>query len=191
MRRLDTLRNLFQLSLALLFVLLPACATLDYIPPGQGTSAALQSVLAKSLEENLKEIPFDPAGKRVNLQVRAGGAYQNTLGLEGYTKSLLREWVLRRGGEVGPGQFQMVVFLPVLGETAVRRDLSYRYIPFYYSERFRASARMIVVIKDATGRTANVWYKGEGADLADVYLMRIFGPMGTLHEERTPGAGAP
>jgi hypothetical protein len=183
MRRLEKMRNLFLTSLALLFSIFPACALVDYIPPSQGTSAELQSVLAKSLEGNLREIPFDPAGKRVDLRVRAWGGYQNALGLEGYVKSLLREWIVSRGGEVGPGQFQMTVFLPVLGDTAVRRDLSYQYIPFYYSERFRASARMIVVIKDAEGRTLNVWYKGEGTDLADIYMMRIFGPFDIPRKE--------
>jgi hypothetical protein len=70
----------------------------------------------------------------------------------------------------------MAVFLPVLGHTAVRRDLSYQYTPIYYSERFRATARMIVVIKDAGGKTVEVWQKGEGADVAEIFLMRIFGP---------------
>lgn len=157
-------------------MLLPACATMEYYPPGQGTSAELQSVLAKSLEANLREIPFDPAGKTVDLQVRAWGSYQNALGLEGYVKSLFREWIVGRGGEVGEGQIQMAVFLPVLGDTAVRRDLSYQYIPLYYSERFRATARMIVVIRDAEGKTISVWHKDDGADLADIYLMRILGP---------------
>ena len=176
MRRLEKMRNLFLPSLALIFAILPACATMDYFPPGQGTSAELQSGLAKSLEANLREIPFDPVGKRVDLQVRAWGSYQSALGLEGYVRSLLREWIVSRGGEVGPGQFQMVVFLPVLGDTAVRRDLSYQFIPLYYSERFRAAARMIVVVRDAEGRTISVWHKGEAADLTDIYLMRILGP---------------
>jgi hypothetical protein len=176
MWRFPALRSFFVPSLALVFALLPACATVDYYPPGQGTSAELQSMLAKSLERNLREIPFDPAGKKVDLRVHAWGSYANALGLEGYMKSLLREWIVGRGGEVGPGQLQMVVFLPILGHTAVRRDLSYQYTPIYYSERFRAMARMIVVIKDAEGKTLEVWQKGKGADLADIYLMRMFGP---------------
>ncbi len=176
MRRFENLRNLFLPSLALICATLPACATMDYSPPDQGTSAELQSVLAKSLEGNLREIPFDPAGKIVDLQVRAWGNYQSALGLEGYVRSLLREWVVSRGGKVGPGQFQMVVFLPVLGDSAVRRDLSYQFIPLYYSERFRAAAQMIVVLKDVEGKTISFWHKGEGADLSDVYLMRILGP---------------
>ena len=176
MRRLENMRNLFLSSLALIFATLPACATMDYSPPDGGTSAELQSVLAQSLEGNLREIPFDPVGKKVDLQVRAWGNYQNALGLEGYVRSLFREWIVSRGGEVGPGQFQMIVFLPVLGDTAVRRELSYQFIPFYYSERFRAAGRMIVVLKDAEGKTVNVWHKGEGADFTDIYLMRILGP---------------
>lgn len=163
-------------TLVLVFVLLSACATVDYIPPRQGTSADLQWILAKSLEENMKEIPFDPAGKKVDLQVHASGGYQNSLGLEGYVKSLFREWVLSKGGKLDQGQFQMSVFLPVLGDTAVRRDLSYQFIPLYYSEKFQATARLIVVIKDAEGRTISVWQKGDGAGLSDIYLMRIFGP---------------
>ena len=176
MWRPDKIWSYFLPSLALLLGLLPACARKDYWPPDLGTSAELQSILAKSLEGNLREIPFDPAGKRVDLQVRAWGTFQNAVGLEGYVRSLFREWIVSRGGEVGPGQFQMAVFLPVLGHTAVRRDLSYQYTPIYYSERFRATARMIVVIKDAGGKTVEVWQKGEGADVAEVFLMRIFGP---------------
>jgi len=176
MWRPDKIWSCFLPSLALLLGLLPACAHKDYWPPDLGTSADLQSILAKSLEGNLREIPFDPAGKRVDLQVRAWGTFQNALGLEGYVRSLLREWIVSRGGEVGPGQFQMTVFFPVLGHTAVRRDLSYQYTPIYYSERFRATARMIVVIKDAGGKTLEVWQKGEGVDSADIFLMRIFGP---------------
>jgi hypothetical protein len=163
--------------------LLPACAYRDYWPPDLGTDAGLQYRLAKSLEGNLREVPFDPAGKRVDLRVRAWGTFQHAMGLEGYVKSLFREWVVSRGGEVGPGQFQLVVFLPVLGDTAARRDLSYSHIPLYYSERFRAAARMIVVIKDAEGRTISVWHKGEGADLADIYLMRFWGPFDIPRKE--------
>jgi hypothetical protein len=77
----------------------------------------------------------------------------------------------------------MNVFLPVLGHTVVRRDLSYQYTPLYYSERFRATARMIVVIKDAEGKTLEVWQKGEGADSADIFLMRMFGPFGVPGKE--------
>lgn len=167
----------------LIFVFLSSCATMDYLPPSQGTSAELQSILAKSLEVNLREVPFDPAGKMVDLQVRAWGSYQNALGLEGYVKSLFREWIVSRGGEVGPGQFQLAVFLPVLGDTAARRDLSYMHIPLYYSERFRAAARMTVVLKDAEGKTIGVWHKGEGAEFADIYLMRIFGPFDVPRKE--------
>jgi hypothetical protein len=105
------------------------------------------------------------------------------MGLEGYVKSLFREWIVGRGGEVGPGQFQMAVFLPVLGDTAVRRDLGYQHIPLYYSERFRAAARMIVVIKDAQGKTIDVWHRGQPSDLTDIYLMRIFGPFDVPRKE--------
>ena len=170
-------------SLTLILALLPACAYKDYNPPGLGTSADLQSMLARSLESNLREIPFDPTGKRVDLHVRAWGTFQQPMGLEGYVKSLFREWIVSRGGEVGPGQFQMTVFLPVLGHSAVRRDLSYQYVPIYYSERFRATARMIVVIKDAQGKTLEVWQKGEGADLADIFLIRILGPFDIPREK--------
>ena len=158
------------------FAYLSSCATVDYTPPGQGTSAELQSILAKTLEENMKDIPFDPAGKKVHLQIHAWGSYQNSLGLERYVESLFREWILEKGGEIGPGQFQMAIYLPVLGDTAVGREFSYQYIPIYYSERFQAIARFIVVIRDAEGKTIRVWQKGEGASFSDIYLMRIFGP---------------
>jgi hypothetical protein len=176
MWRPDKIWKCFLPSLALLLGLLPACAYRDYWPPDLGTSVDLQSILAKSLEGNLREIPFDPAGKRVDLRVSAWGTFQNAVGLEGYVRSLFREWIVSRGGVVGPGQFQMAVFLPVLGTTAVGRDLSYQYTPIYYSERFRATARMVVVIKDAGGKTLEVWHKDEGVDSADIFLMRIFGP---------------
>lgn len=42
---------------------------------------------------------------------------------------------------------------------------------------------MIVVVKDAEGRTISVWHKGEGADLTDIYLLRIFGPFDIPREE--------
>jgi len=156
--------------------LLSSCATVDYTPPGQGTSAELPSILAKTLEENMKDIPFDPAGKKVHLQIHAWGSYQNSLGLERYVESLFREWILDKGGEIGPGQFQMAIYLPLLGNRAVGREMSYQYIPIYYSERFQAMARFIVGIRDAEGKTARVWQKGEGACFSDIYLMRIFGP---------------
>ena len=68
--------------LLLAFFLLPSCATVDYLPPGQGTSAELQAILAQTLEENLKEIGFDPAGKTVDIKVRALGGHQTPQGLE-------------------------------------------------------------------------------------------------------------
>jgi hypothetical protein len=164
-------------SLLFLFLfLLSSCATVDYLPPEQGTSAELQSILAQSLEGNLKEIGFDPAGKTVDIQVRALGGHQTPLGLERYVKSLFQEWVVQKGAKVGPGEWRMQVFLPVLGTTATRRDLSYRYIPLYYSERFRAAGQLVVVVKDGEGKPAGIWLAGKGGDLADIYLMRILGP---------------
>jgi hypothetical protein len=70
----------------------------------------------------------------------------------------------------------MAVYLPILGDTAVGREFSYQYIPIYYSERFQAMARLIVVVRDTEGKTILVWQKGEGASFSDIYLMRIFGP---------------
>jgi hypothetical protein len=172
----------FPRGVWILFLLLPflfllsSCATVDYLPPEQGTSAELQSILAQSLEENLKEIGFDPAGKTVDIQVRALGGHQTPRGLEKYVKSLFQEWAVKKGGKVGPGEWGMEVFLPVLGTTATRRDLSYRFIPLYYSERFRAAGQLVVVVKDREGKATGIWQTGKGGDLADIYLMRILGP---------------
>ena len=170
--RKDPIRALFFLPL----LILSACATVDYLPPRQGTSAELQSILARSLEENLKEISFDPAGKTVDIQVRALGGHQTPQGLERYVKSLLQEWTVQKGGKVGPGNWRMDVFLPVLGTTATRRDLSYQSIPLYYSERFRGTGQMLVVARDGEGKVAGVWRAGKGSEFADVFLMRILGP---------------
>ena len=167
--------RIFSLLLPFLF-LLSSCATVDYLPPVQGTSAELQSILAQSLEGNLKEISFDPEGKTVEIQVHALGGHQNPRGLERYVKSLFQEWAVKKGGKVGPGEWRMEVFLPVLGTTATRRDLSYQNIPLYYSERFRASGQLVVVVKDGEGKAAGIWQAGKGGDLADIYLMRILGP---------------
>jgi hypothetical protein len=159
------------------YLLIPSCAFVDYVPPDQGTSAEWQSILAKSLEGSIKEMPFDPGGKVVDLQVRSFGPYRNSSGLERYVRSLFHEWIVSQGGRVGSGQFSLEVFLPVFGNTATSRDLSYQYIPFYYSERLRAAARLIVVIRDAEGVVVRLWQgKQDGADLTDIYLMRIFGP---------------
>ena len=160
----------------LILFLLPSCATVDYLPPRQGTSAELQAILAESLEENLKEILFDPSGKTVEISVRALGSFQTSMGLEKYAQSLFQEWVVRKGGQVGPGQFRMEVFLPVLGTTATRRDLSYNNIPLYYSERFLAFGQLIVLVKDRDEKRVGVWRGGRGRDRSDIYLMRIFGP---------------
>jgi hypothetical protein len=166
------LRALFLLSL----ILLPSCATVDYLPPRQGTSAELQSILAQSLEENLKEVSFDPAGKTVEIQVRVLGGHQTPQGLEKYVKSLLQEWTVQKGGKVGPGDWRMDAFVPVLGTTATRRDLSFQNVPLYYSEKFRGSGQMVVVVRDAEGKVAGVWRSGKGSDFSDIYLMRILGP---------------
>ena len=161
----------------LVSLLIPSCAFVDYVPPDQGTSAEWQSILAKSLEGSIKEIPFDPGGKVVDLQVRSLGPYKNSLGLERYVTSLFHEWIVSQGGKIGPGQFSLEILLPVLGNTATSRDFSYQYIPFYYSERLQATKRLIVVIRDAEGVVVRLWQgKQDGADLADIYLMRIFGP---------------
>ena len=164
------------IGLAIGLIWFSGCAFVDYLPPRQGTSAELQSTLAKSLEENLKEIPLDPAGKTYDLHVRALGGFQNASGLERYVKSLLREWIVGKGGEVGPGSLQMDVLLPALGTTATRRDLSYQNIPLYYSERFQGSCRLIVVVRDSGGKIVKLWRGGDERELTDIYLMRIFGP---------------
>ena len=161
----------------LLSLFIPSCAWVDYAPPEQGTSAEWQSLLAQSLEGNLQGMSFDPAGKVVDLQVRSFGPYKNSVSLERYVESLWREWIVSRGGKIGPGHFSLEILLPAFGSTATGRDLSYQYIPFYYSERLRATNRLIVVVRDAEGRVAHFWQaKPDGADLTDVYLMRIFGP---------------
>ncbi len=156
---------------------LSACALVDYIPPGQGTSADLQMSLAKSLEENMKKIPFDPAGKTLDLRIVTFGCFQCASGLEGYVQSLFQEWIVAKGGQIAPGgEFQMSVYLPVFGNLTTRRDLSYQNIPLYYSERFRTIARFVVMVRDAQGKVVSLWQGGEGADLEDIYLMRMFGP---------------
>ncbi len=161
----------------LLFLFFPSCASVDYMPPDQGTSAEWQSLLSQSLEGGIQGLPFDPAGKVVDLRVHSFGPHKNSLGLEKYVESLWREWVVSRGGRIGPGQFSLEILLPAFGSTATGRDLSYQYIPFYYSERLRATNRLIVVVRDAEGKVAHFWQaKPDGADLTDIYLMRIFGP---------------
>jgi hypothetical protein len=172
-------RHRAQALFLLFLLLLSSCATVDYLPPRQGTSAGLQSILAQSLEANLKEIGFDPAGKTVEIEVRALGGHQVPQGLERYMKSLLREWTIRRGGKIGPGDWRMDVFLPVLGSLATRRDLSFQYIPLYYSERFRATGQLVVVVRDKGGKVAGVWQAAKGGDLADIYLMKMVGPFDT------------
>jgi hypothetical protein len=166
------MRALFLMSL----LILPSCAAVDYLPPRQGTSAELQSILARSLEENLKEVSFDPAGKTLDIQVRALGGHQTPQGLERYVKSLLQEWTVQKGGKVGPGDWRMNVFLPVLGATATRRDMTVQNIPLYYSEKFRGTGRLVVVVRDGEGKVAGVWRTGKGSDFADIFLMRILGP---------------
>ncbi len=164
-------------ALLLLSLFLPSCASVDYVAPDQGTSAEWQFLLAQSLEGSTQRIPFDPAGKVVDLRVRSFGPYKNSLGLEKYVESLWREWVVSRGGRIGPGQFSLEILLPVSGSTATERDLSYQYIPFYYSEKLRATNRLMVIVRDAEGKVAHFWQaKPDGADLTDIYLMRIFGP---------------
>jgi hypothetical protein len=166
-----------RLVFLLLSLLIPSCALVDYVPPDQGTSAEWQSLLAQSLEGSIRGVPFDPAGKVVDLQVRSFGPYKNSVGLERYVESLWREWIMSGGGKIGPGQFSLEILLPAFGSTATGRDLSYQYIPFYYSERLRTTNRLTVVIRDAEGRVVHFWQaKPDGADLTDIYLMRIFGP---------------
>ena len=159
-------------------LLLSSCATVDYLPPRQGTSAELQSILANSLEENIKEIHFDPAGKVVDIHVRAIGGHQTSLGLERYVKSLFQEWVVKKGGKIGLEEFRMDVFIPVLGSTATRRELSFQYIPLYYSERFRTNNQLMVVVRDGEGKLVGTWGSRPPGDWTDIYLMRMFGPLG-------------
>ncbi len=156
---------------------IPSCALVDYVPPDQGTSAEWQSVLAQSLDRSTQGIPFDPAGKVVDLHIRSFGPYKNSVGLERYVESLWREWIVSRGGKIGPGHFSLEVLLPAFGSTATGRDFSYQYIPFYYSERLRATNRLVAVIRDAEGRGVQFWQaEPDGADFTDIYLMKIFGP---------------
>jgi hypothetical protein len=74
----------------------------------------------------------------------------------------IQKWVVEKGGKVGPGGFRTDIFLPVLGSTATGRDLSYNYIPLYYSERFRSSGQLIVLVKDGDGKLFGLWRGGEG-----------------------------
>lgn len=160
-----------------LAVISSACATVDYLSPTQGTSSELQTILARSLEDQIKMISFDPRGKTVDIQVRAWGSYRNPFGLEGYLQSLLREWVVQKGGRVGSGDLRLVALLPVLGDTATRRDLSYRNIPLYYSEQFDASLQLFVFLRDADGKPVATWHGKHGTRLGDAFLLRFFGPL--------------
>jgi hypothetical protein len=164
------------MGLALAF-LSTACATVDYLAPSQGTSSELQTILARSLDDQIKMIPFDPRGKTVDIQVRAWGSYRNPFGLEGYLQSLLREWVVQKGGRVGSGDLRLVALLPVLGDTATRRDLSYQNIPLYYSEQFDASLQLFVFIREADGKPVATWQGKHGTQLSDAFIMRFFGPL--------------
>ena len=168
-----------KIGLAIGLAWLSGCAFVDYLPPRQGTSAELQVALARSLEENIKGIPLDPAGKTFDLHVRALGGYQNASGLERYVRSLLREWIVAKGGAVGPGSLQMHVYLPALGAMASRRDLSYRFVPLYYSERLQGNCRLVVVVREADGKIVRLWQGGDEREFTDIYWMRIFGPFDT------------
>jgi hypothetical protein len=125
----------------------------------------------------MKEVLFDPAGKVVDIRVRAMGGYKTSRGLEKYVQSLFQEWVVKRGGKIGPEEFKMDVYLPVLGSTATRRELSYQYIPLYYSERFRTTHQMMVMVRDREGKLVGTWKAGQAGDWADIFLMRMFGPV--------------
>ena len=160
----------------LVFALVSCCAIVDYLPPRQGTSAELQSVLAKSLEENMKEVLFDPAGKVVDIHVQAIGGFETSRGLEKYVQSMFQEWVVKKGGKIGPEEFRMDVYLPVLGSTATSREFSYQYIPLYYSERFRTTNQMMVMVRDGEGKLVGTWKAGQVGDWSDVFLMRMFNP---------------
>jgi len=74
------------------------------------------------------------------------------------------------------GEYVMEIYLPVLGDTATQRDLSYRGVPLYYSEDFKGSVRLIGRVRDLQGRTVSHWQEGQEAQCEDVYWMRIFGP---------------
>lgn len=161
----------------MLVLLSSACATVDYLPPHQGTSSELQAILARSLEDQVKAIPFDPRGKILDIQVRAWGSMRNPHGVEGYVQSLLREWVVQKGGTVGSGGLRMTVLLPVLGDTATRRDLSYRHIPLYYSEQFYATVQLLVILRDEQGKIISSWHGKDAAVTTDAFLMRFFGPL--------------
>ncbi len=134
----------------------------------------MQSLVAKSLEETLKEISFNPEGKRADVHVEAVGGYETSLGLERYVKSLFQEWVVSRGGSIGKDGFRMDVFIPVLGATATSRELSYQYIPIYYSEHFRTTRDVFVAVRDREGQVVYSWRGGQAGDWADMYLMRMF-----------------
>jgi hypothetical protein len=166
----------FPVCLLIILFFLPSCAMVKYNPPGQGTSAELQSAFARSLEEGIRGVAFDPKGKSVAIHVQAIGGFRKSQGLEKYVRSLFQEWVVEKGGTIGTGEFRMDVFLPVLGTTATRRDLSYQHIPLYYSERFRITQQMIVRVRDAKGGIVGIWQGGQKEDQEDIYLMRIFGP---------------
>jgi len=167
----------FWLIWPVLALLSSACATVDYLPPSQGTSSELQIILARSLEDQVKAIPFDPQGKTLDIQVRAWGGYRNPLGLEGYVQSLLREWVVQKGGKVSSGDLRMIALISVLGDTATRRDLSYRNIPLYYSEQFYATVQFFVIIRDREGKMISSWQGKHGTVMTDAFLMRFFGPL--------------
>ncbi len=171
-------------------LIISSCATVDYLPPRQGTSAELQSVVARSLEETLKEIPLNPVGKKVDVHVEAVGGYETSLGLERYVKSLFQEWVVSRGGSIGKDEFRMDIFIPVLGATATSRELSYQYIPIYYSERFRTTRDVFLVMRNREGQVVYSWRGGQAGDWTDMYLMRMLGPTDHSPVDRVDTSGS-
>lgn len=161
----------------LLLGMLSACATVDYLPPRQGTSADLQRILSQSLESQLAQLPWDPRGRTVDLQVRGWGGFQKPLGLEKYIRSLFQEWVIQRGGKIGVGDLKMTILVSSLGSGVTRRDLSFRNIPLYYSEDLDATLEMAIWVRDRDGELLHFWRDQQRFDTTDAFLMRFFGPL--------------
>jgi hypothetical protein len=161
----------------LLLGMLSACATVDYLPPRQGTSADLQRILSQSLEFQMARLAWEPQGRTVDLQVRAWGGFQQPLGLEKYIRSLFQEWLIQRGGKIGAGDLQMTVLVSAFGSGVTRRDLSFRNIPLYYSEDLDAALEMAIWVRDRDGGLLHFWKGQQKSDTTDAFLMRFLGPL--------------
>jgi hypothetical protein len=177
-------RILLPVVAALLLSLPSGCATKVYTAAKTGSSADLQEVLARSIEEAFASVPEEVWAHRISLEVIPSGG--EVMGVSAYIRQFLTETISRHGGSLQPPHELFIqVIVPASGSLITERRLSLTMnlggvanirIPLFYGETFKGVTQTVIYYRNEKGELRQLARGEKKNAFHEIYWFWMIGP---------------